>query len=182
MTELNYVHFITFLLIGFVSLFGIYSSLKQKSPKLRYSMLFSVTLVSLFLAVLSLFIVDKYTKKAQIVKIKNKRILGLEKIIYSGVVKNSGHFKIGKIILEIKLVNKGHATGNIKGGNFYKSTGLFEFLNGGMGIDKDKPQTIVKRFIIAKNLKPGYSKQFRVFFRFPPYFSNTADFIKLEAH
>lgn len=181
-TELNYVHFIVFFIIGVVFLAGVYSSLKQKKSSMKYSMLFTVTLISVFLAVFSVFVVDKYTKKAQLLKINNKRILSVEKIVYSGVVKNTGNFTIGKVVLEIKLVNKGHVTGNVKGSNFYKPSGFFDFLKNGMGIDKDKPQTVVKRFVVARKLAPGKTKHFRIYFDYPPYFRSVADFVKLEAH
>ena len=47
--------------------------------------------------------------------------------MYTGIVKNEGKHEIGEVTIEIKLVNKGHATGNVKGGNFYKPSGFFEF-------------------------------------------------------
>ncbi|MFT7860955.1 MAG: DUF2393 family protein [Sulfurimonas sp.] len=182
MTEFNYVHYITFFVIFLIFLGGVYKSLKQEKQSLKTSMLFTTVLISVFLAVFSVFVVDKYTKNAQIYKIKNKRILSIEKIVYTGIVKNTGNFTIGKVVLEIKLVNRGHATGNVKGGNFYKSTGFLEFFTEGMGIERDKPQTIVKRFVIAKKLTPGKAKSFRVYFDYPPYFSSVADFIKIETH
>lgn len=182
MTEFNYVHYITFFVIFLIFIGGVYKSFQQKKHSLKTSMLFTTVLVSVFLAVFSVFVVDKYTKTAQIYKIKNKRLLSVEKIVYTGIVKNTGNFTIGKIVLEIKLVNRGHATGNVKGGNFYKSTGFLEFFTEGMGIERDKPQTIVQRFVIAQKLKPGKAKAFRVYFDYPPYFASTADFIKLEAH
>lgn len=182
MTQLNYVHYITFFVIFLLFCIGVYKSLQQEKSSLKLSMFFTTLLVSLFLAVLSVFVVDKYTKSVILAKVENKRILSIEKIVYSGTVKNTGDFAVGEVVLEIKLVNRGHATGNVKGGNFYKSTGFFEFFNEGLGIDKDKPQTIVKRFVVAKNLQAGKAKSFRVYFDYPPYFSSVADFIKIEAH
>lgn len=182
MTELNYVHYITFFVIFLIFIFGIYKSLQQTKVSLKTSMLFTVTLISAFLAVFSVFVVDKYTKSAKLIKINNKRILGIEKIVYTGIVQNTGNFTVGEAVLEIKLVNRGHATGNVKGGNFYKATGFFQFFTEGLGIEKDKPQTIVQKFIIAKKLEAGKSKRFRVYFDYPPYFSSVADFVTLTVH
>lgn len=182
MTELNYVHYVTFFIIFLLFLFGIYKSLQQEKASLKTSMIFSVSLITLFLLILSVVVVDKYTKKVQLSKLKNKRLLSVEKIVYTGIVQNTGSFTIGKVTLEIKLVNRGHATGNVKGENFYKSTGLFDFFNEGMGIDKDKPQTITKKFVVAENLGAGKAKQFRVYFDYPPYFRSVADFVSVEAH
>lgn len=47
---------------------------------------------------------------------------------------------------------------------------------------KSKPQTITKEFIIAKDLKPGEVKTFSVSMKYPGYFRNTSDFIKVYAH
>jgi hypothetical protein len=182
MTALNYWHFIAFGVILFIFLGGVVSSFKQTKPSIRYSMLFSTTLVSLLLLFFSVFIVDKYTKHAKLYKLKNKRLLSIEKIVYSGIVKNEGDFPIKKVVLEIKLVNKGHATGNVKGGNFYKASGFFDFFSGGFNMGKMKPQTITKEFVVAKNLAPGRAKAFRVYFDYPGYFRSVAQFTKVTAH
>lgn len=144
-------------------------------------MLFSVSLVSLVLAIFSVLVVDKYTKKVELYKLQNKRLLSLEKIVYTGIVKNEGSHEIGKVTFEIKLVNKGHATGNVKGGNFYKASGFLDFFTGGYNLNT-RPQTIKKEFLVAKNLRPGESRAFRVYFDYPPYFSSTAQFAKVSGH
>jgi hypothetical protein len=178
---LNIWHYIVFGVILFVFVSGVIASFKQRDAKMKYSMLFSITLISIFLAVFSIFVVDKYTKKVELSELKNKRLLSAEKIIYSGIVKNVGNYPIGKISFNIKLVNKGHATGNVKGGNFYKPSGFLAFFSGGLNRN-NRPQTIEKEFIVAKNLKPGQSKHFRVYFDYPPYFSSTAHFAKVWGH
>ena len=177
---LNYWHYI-FLGISFlIFLVGLVSALRQEKKKLVLPMLISTVVISVFLAFFSVIVVDKYTKKVEIVKIKNKRLLSTEQIIYSGIVKNVGNHPIGKVTIEIKLVNKGHATGNVKSGSFYKASGFFDFFNSGMGMEKSKPQSITKTFIIATNLKAGAAKQFRVHFRYPGYFRSVADFIEVS--
>jgi hypothetical protein len=182
-TLFNIWHFVA---LGIIVLFffgGVITSLRQKKSSLKLSMLFSVALISLFLAFFSIFVVDKYTKKVELLDFKNKRILSLEKIIYTGKVKNIGKYPIGKVVFSIKLVNKGHVTGNVKGGNFYKPSGFFDFFASIFSDSKkSKPQTITKEFVVAKNLKPGEIKRFRVYFRYPPYFSSTAQFAKVYGH
>ena len=181
MTLLNIWHFIVLGVILLIFISGVMAALKQKEEKMKYSMLFSIALITAFLAVFSVFVVDKYTKKVSLSKMKNKRILSTEKIIYTGVVKNIGNYPIGKVTFSIKLVNKGHATGNVKGGNFYKPSGIVDFFSGGFN-RSNKPQTIEKEFIVARNLKPGQSAPFRVYFDYPPYFSSTAQFAKVWGH
>jgi len=180
MTLFNYWHYIALGIVLFLFIGGVVASFKQDDKKMMLSMFFAVTLVTSFLAVFSVIIVDKYTKKVKLYDLKNKRLLSIEKIVYSGIVKNSGKFPIGKVTFEIKLVNKGHATGNVKGGNFYKPSGFADFFSSGMGISKSKPQTITKTFIVAKNLKPGEAKAFRVHFAYPGYFRNVSQFSKVS--
>jgi len=181
MTLLNYWHFITFGVIFLIFIGGIISSFQQEGAKMKLTMVIVVTTISLLLMGFSVVVVDKYTKKVSLHKLKNKRLLGTEQIIYTGIVKNDGNHKIGKVTFEVKLVNKGHATGNVKGGNFYKSSGFFDFFSGGLDM-KSQPQTITKEFVVAKNLKPGTAKSFRVYFKYPPYFRNTAQFTKVWGH
>jgi len=181
MTLLNYWHFITFGVIFLMFAAGVYSASKQKSTNIKVGMAISVTVVTLFLAGFSVVVVDKYTKKVKLYKMKNKRLLSTEQIIYTGIVKNTGNHKIGKVTFEIKLVNKGHATGNVKGGNFYKSSGFLDFFSGGYNLHF-KPQSITKEFIVATDLKPGTAQSFRVHFRYPPYFRSTSQFAKVWGH
>jgi len=144
-------------------------------------MLLSISLISLFLAVFSVIVVDKYTKKVKLYKMDNKRLLSTEQIIYTGIVKNEGNYEIGEVTFEIKLVNKGHATGNVKGGNFYKASGFLDFFSGGYDLNF-KPQSLTKEFVVATNLRPGEAKAFRVYFDYPPYFRSTSQFAKVYGH
>jgi len=182
MTLFNYWHYIVFFFIFLLFVTGILSAFKQKKQKTVISMIFSVTIVSIFLAIFSILIVDKYTKEVKLYKLKNKRLLSTEQIVYSGIVKNTGNHEIGKVKIEIKIVNRGHMTGSTRGGaSYFKSSGLFDFLSGGSNV-LYRPQSITKEFLIAKNLKPGNAKSFRVYFKYPPYFKNASDFAKVYGH
>jgi len=182
MTLFNYWHFIIFGVILIIFVAGVFSAFRQESKKFLVPMLISTALVTGFLAIFSVVVVDKYTKVVKLHKLKNKRLLSTEQIIYTGIVRNEGNFPIGKVTFEIKLVNKGHATGNVKGGSFYKASGFFDFLNSGFNKKKVKAQSITKEFTVATNLKPGAAKSFRVHFRYPPYFRSTAQFEKVWGH
>ena len=181
MTLLNYVHYTVLGIIGVLFLLGIISALRQSDKKMVFGMLITTFIVSTFLAVFSVFVVDKYTKKASLHRLKNKRILSIEKIVYTGFVKNEGQFTIGKVKLEVKLVNKGHATGNVKGGNFYQPSGFFDFFSDGYHL-RHKPQTLIKEVVVATNLRPGEKHRFRFYFDYPGYFRSVAQFTKLSCH
>ncbi|WP_373000866.1 DUF2393 family protein [Sulfurimonas sp.] len=180
-TLFNYWHYIVLAVILFIFIGGVVSAFKQTNKKLVFPMLVSVSLITVLMAGFSIVVVDKYTKIPKIYKLENKRLLGIEKIVYTGIVKNEGNHEIGTVTIEIKLVNKGHATGNVKGGNFYKPSGFMDFFSGGADI-LYKPQTIVKEFVVATNLKPGEAKAFRVYFGWPPYFRSVAEFVKIMGH
>jgi len=177
MTLLNYWHYIALAIVFLLFIGGVAAALRQEKKKLILPMLLSTIIVTGFLAVFSVLIVDKYTKVVNLYKLKNKRLLSTEKIIYTGIVKNEGKHTIGKVVFEIKLVNKGHATGNVKGGNFYKTSGFWDFFGGANKMYK--PQSITKEFVVARNLKPGDAKSFRVYFPYPPYFRSVADFAEV---
>ncbi len=181
MTLLNYWHFITFGVIFLIFVAGAIGAMKQDETKIKLGMFISISIVSLFLAGFSVIVVDKYTKFVTLHKLKNKRLLSTEQIVYTGIVRNEGKHKIGRVTFELKLVNRGHATGNVKGGNFYKASGFSDFFTSGFN-KVSKPQSIVKEFVVARNLKPGSSKAFRVHFRYPPYFRSTAQFSKVWGH
>ncbi|MEA3370098.1 MAG: DUF2393 family protein [Campylobacterota bacterium] len=184
MTLFNYWHFLVLSVIFLVFLLGVISAFRQEK-KLVVPMLISVTLITVLIGGFSIVVVDKYTKVVKLYKMKNKRLLSTEQIVYTGIVKNEGSHKIGKVTFEIKIVNKGHATGNVKGGNFYKASGFagfFENVFSSGSSRENKIQSLKKEFVVARNLKPGAAKSFRVYFDFPPHFRSMSQFAKVTGH
>ncbi len=178
------MHFIVLGVVFLILLFGIIAALKQDNNKLVLPMIFSVTFISVLVGAIGIAVVEKYTKKVKLIKVDNRRYLSQEKISYFGTVKNTGKYPVGKVYISIKLVNAGHVTGKAKaeGGGFYKASGLGDFFGSGAGKLYNKPQTIEKEFVIARNLKPGESARFRVTFNYPGYFKNVSHFIKVYGH
>ncbi|OIP53906.1 MAG: hypothetical protein AUK54_07520 [Helicobacteraceae bacterium CG2_30_36_10] len=182
-TLFNIWHFVVFAFIGILFIIGVVATLKQPDKKLQLSLLISISLVAALVLGFSIIAVDKYTKVVNVYQVENKRLLSIEKIIYTGIVKNEGNYEIGKVTLEVKLVNKGHVTGNVKAGSFFKASGFFDFFFGESDRSASyRPQTIVKEFVVAQNLKPGEAKAFRVYFDYPPYFRSVANFTKVTGH
>ncbi len=180
-TLFNYWHYIVLSIIFIIFIGGVISAFKQTNKKLLIPMLISVSLITTLMAGFSIVVIDKYTKIPKLYKLENKRLLSIEKIVYTGIVKNEGNHEIGEVTIEIKLVNRGHATGNVKGGNFYKPSSFMDFFGSGAGV-LYKPQTIVKKFVVATNLKAGEAKAFRVHFGWPPYFRSVAEFVEVTGH
>lgn len=181
MTLFNYWHFTILGIVFLLFVGGVVSALNQKNKKMMFPMLLSTVLITSLLAGFSMIAVDKYTKIPKLYKLQNKRLLNLENIIYTGIVKNEGKHMIGEVTFEIKIVNKGHATGNVKGGNFFKASGFMDFFSGGYNL-QTKPQSITKEFVVATNLKPGAAQAFRVYFDYPPYFTNVSQFAQVWGH
>ncbi len=181
-TLFNEWHYIALGVILLIFVGGLAVAFKDENSKLRSQIIFSTLLITAVMAGFSLFVVDKYTKKAKLYKMENKRNLSTEQIMYSGIVRNEGNYEIGEVTFEIKLVNKGHSSGNVKAGSFYKPSGFFGFFSGET-IDTDsKPQQITHEFVVARNLRPGESREFRVYFDYPPYFRGVTHFAKIYAH
>ncbi len=176
-------HWSAITIFALIFLFLVLLSLKEKNQKNILSMIFASFLVTVTAGVFSVMAIDKYTKKATLYGVKNTRILRNETIVFTGFVKNKGDYTIGKITLTVKLVNRGHVTGNVKGGSFYKSSGLIDFISSFGGKSKTyKVQKVEEKFVVAKNIKPGDATYFRVEMPFPPHFKHVAEFTSITAH
>jgi hypothetical protein len=158
---------------------GVIGANKNLEKKLKIPMITAFSVIMLLFLAFSLIAVDKYTKVVNLYKFENKRILSIEKIVYTGIVRNDGNHKIGEVTFEIKIVNKAREMG--KRTSFFTPQGFSEFFGGGANI-LYRPQTIVKTFVVAKNLKPGDAKSFRVYFDYPAYFKNVSQFAKVYGH
>jgi len=179
MTLFNYWHYITIAVMFVIYIIGVIGANRTLEKKLKLPMITSFTVIMLLVLVFSLVAVDKYTKVVNLYKFENKRILSIEKIVYTGIVRNDGNHEVGEVTFEIKIVNKAREMG--KRASFFTPQGFSEFFGGGANI-LYRPQTIVKTFVVAKNLKPGDAKSFRVYFDYPAYFKNVSQFAKVYGH
>ncbi len=169
---------IAFFLILFIFLILLSLKAAKNSVKLLLSMIFASFLVTSFGAILGLVILEKYTKKAKLIDVKQRRVLINETLVLKGRVKNIGKFKINYCKLDIKLVNNGWG-GGFKKGTFFKPGGLNLF-----GSKEKKKPNIVKvtKYIITDGLRPGEIKNFTAIIPYPPYFKNTYLNYKLYCH
>lgn len=170
MAYFTILHWFTLLVL--VVLFVLISiiALKQTNKKILISMLFSNFLVIIMLAILSMFVLDKYTKIAKLENMTQKRILITETLTLSGKIRNIGNFDIGKCKLEVKLVSNAMSGGNVSGSQIFSPSGL-NILNLFSSKKKnDRPTTVINEFIIAKNFRKGELRNFSVAMRYPPYF------------
>jgi hypothetical protein len=179
-TYLTIWHYLALLLGFLVFVLTVILAFNEKRPSTRNAVIIASIFVNAIIGFVIMMAIDKYTKKAEVFNLQNHRILQTEQIVFTGVVKNVGNYTIGQVKLEIKLVNKGHVSGNVKAGTFYKPSGFLDFF-GGPARDY-QPQTLIETPIIAENLKPGESRQFRVAFPYPPYFKGVTQFNRIFSH
>lgn len=140
-------------------------------------MIFANFIVTATLAVFSMLVLDKYTKKARVENLDQKRILRNETITFTGKIRNIGKFTIGKCVYEIKLVNDPVTARKLGGSDVFKPTTGFSF-----GKSDEKSSTVSKKFVIAKNLKPKELKNFTISMPYPPYFSKASVHPYLRCH
>ena len=122
-----------------------------------------------------------YTKKVSLISVNHHRILTIEKVVYTGIVKNVGNYTISKVTFEVKIVNKAYSTAVLQSGSYFKPNGFLDFFKSNTNL-LYKPQTLTKSFVVATDLKPNEIQDFRVSFDYPPYFENSSDFTSTTAH
>jgi len=179
MTYFTILHWITLFVFLLLFVLLVIVSKKETNPKIFWSMVFSSFLVTSTLAFFSMFVLDKYTKKAKLINVSHKRVYLNETMMFFGQIKNVGHFTIGRCKLEIKLVNNALRASGVSGKTFYAPrSGLGSLLTN----KQDKPSTIVKEVTIATKLKPEELRNFSATIPYPPYFQNTDIRYKLHCH
>lgn len=169
MNYFTIVHIIVLaiLFVLFIALFMI--TLKETRKKVFWAMIFANFLVISTLAVFSMLVLDKYTKKARIENLDQKRILRNETITFTGKIRNIGKFSISACKLEVRLVNNPTTSRQLGGSDVFNPTSGLKF------IKKDtKPSTVSKTFVIAKDLRPRELRNFSISMPYPPYFSKAS--------
>ncbi|WP_458700744.1 DUF2393 family protein [Sulfurospirillum sp. 1307] len=180
MTYFTILHWITLLILFIIFIIFNIIALKQTNKKILVSMIFSNFLVISMLAVFSMFVLDKYTKIARLENVSQKRVLMNESFAITGQIRNIGRFDIGQCKLEVKLVNNAITNSQLGGSNVFKPTSGLSELFGRK--TNQKPSTVIKEFVIAKNFKSGELRNFTVMMRYPAYFEKTSLFYKLYCH
>ena len=177
MTYFTIWHYLAIALSALLFIGGVFLSSKQKKSTF-IPLVVSFLFLSILLSLLSIILLDRYTKHAQVISLQNHRVLSREQIVYTGIVKNIGNYEIGRVKLTIRLINGTATQLDTKHVVFYKQNSFLSFFHP----KQDRPGFTSHTFTVAKNLKPGAIKKFQVSFPFPPYFSRTSQFIDLTAH
>ncbi len=172
MTVIHWIVAAVFLLIFLVLTL---LAAREKNVKTMLSMIFASFLLTVTATVISLIVLDKYTKKAKIVTYKTQRDFVHESVIVRGVIQNVGSYMIGYCTLEVRVSN------NPRGGrasSYFTPTKSLDF----MGSVGNRVSSVTVEEDIAENLAPGEKKKFYTSVRFPSYFENPKYTLKLHCH
>ena len=169
---------IAFFIILFIALALL--SAQSKKTGVIVGGIFASFLVTTFGAGLGLVIIEKYTKKGALVKIKERRILFNETMFIKGDIQNVGRFPFNYCTVSIKLINNDRK--NFAKGSFFKSGGLNVF--GSKDKKLPKPNTVYKEkvFTFKPALQPNYRQPFSISLKYPGYFRNTMIIKKIYCH
>jgi hypothetical protein len=169
---------IAFFIILFIALSLLSATAKKNS--IVVSGIFASFLVSVFGAVLSIIILEKYTKKGAMIKVSERRILFNETMVVKGTIVNVGKFPLNYCTVSIKLINNDRK--QFGKGTFFKSGGLSIF--GDKEKKLAKPNTVYKEqvFKFKPPLKPNYRHPFSVTLKYPGYFRGAMIIKKIYCH
>lgn len=177
----NTFHFIAMAILALLA--GLFILLaRRESPKIFSSIVIVILCATVLAGVMTMIVVDRYTKSAVIENVQSQRVLRNETIVFRGTVRNTGLSSVANCNLVIKLINNPTTKDDLVGENVFKPTGwsLFSWLNGSK--KDDRPNTVEYKFSIAKNLKPREYKSFYTSMPYPPYFTKTQTITKVECY
>ncbi|WP_086246975.1 DUF2393 family protein [Campylobacter vicugnae] len=167
MSYFNLFHILMLLLI--IAIFGGFTYLiilKEKRVKIAISFIIANVAVMSSLAIISMILIDKYTKVAVIDDLYGKRTLINETISYSGVVKNVGYGYINSCVMNIELINT--PVKKLEASAF-ENRGFFQTYIGSSHSQKGSQKA---EFLIVKDLASGEQKSFSFTMPYPAHFKN----------
>ncbi len=180
MTYFTILHWLSLIFFLLLFILLVYLSKKEANKKTFYSMVFASFLVIAMAFVFSIFVLDKYTKKAALYNVSNERLYNSEEMLVKGQVQNIGSFPIGQCSITIRLVNNALGSGGgISGSDVFKPQSWLDFTSKD---DKKETSNVLEiSKVIATDLHPRQAEQFIIRFRYPPSF-NRAMMIDPKLH
>ena len=167
MSYFNIFHIIVLILI--LSMFGAFTYLiilKEKRIKPAINLLIINVAIMSCLAIVSMMLIDKYTKVAEIVNLEGRRTLINETISYSGIIKNVGYGHINSCTINIELINT--PSNRLEAKNF-ENRGFFDTY---IGSNHSQKKSQKGEFLILKNLPSGDQRGFSFTMPYPAHFKD----------
>lgn len=185
-TSFTIWHYLDFILIAIALAWVISYTLKQKDIQQKGSFIATYSVIASLLLVLSVIVINGYTKKVLLLNAENHRFLSTESIIYTGTVRNAGDYDVGEVEIEIKIFDKGTLR---QGRPSYESTAFGDYYNDsdirklfGYKNTKLKETSYTIRKIVAKELHAKEGRQFAVSIDYPPHFNGYLSEEKIVVH
>jgi len=170
------------IVVFFITLFIALSLLSAQAKKTNVivSAIFASFLVTAFGAILSIIILEKYTKKGTLIRVSEHRILFNETLVVKGEILNVGKLPLNYCKVSVKLINNDRKV--FGKGAFFKSGGLSIF--GDKEKQLEKPNTVIKEqvFRFRPPLRRGQSYPFSMTLKYPPYFRGYRAIKKIYCH
>jgi len=148
---------------------------REKNIKTMLTMIFGSFLMTVAAAVISLIVLDKYTKKAKILTYNTQQDLAHESVIVRGVLQNVGDYEIGYCTLEIRVSNRQQGG---RASSYFTPTKSLDFMKDA----GNRVNTVTEEKDVAENLAPGEKKNFYTSVRYPSYFEDPKYSLKLYCH
>jgi hypothetical protein len=148
-------------------------SIREKNLKTMVAMIFSSFLLTVSATVISMIVLDKYTKKVKILTYTTQKDLAHESVIVRGVLQNVGKYEVGYCTLEIRVSNNPRGR---RASSYFTPTKSLDF----MGDVGNKVSSVTVEEDVAENLAPGEKKKFFTSVRYPTYFENPKYTLKLH--
>ncbi len=166
MYHMTLLHWIVVAVFIFIFLLLSLLSLKEKKTKTILIMIISSFIVTIIGIVFSLFTLDKYVKKAELLNVTHKRISLTESMQVRGKVKNIGDYQIGYCNIEVKIANV--FSRKMGQGSMFSPRSFGDMFSSTSGTLKSN--LVLETFKIAKNLQPNKVQKFSLTLKYPPHF------------
>ncbi len=171
------VHWIVVAIFVLIFLVLLLLSINEKDSKTFFSMVFSSFLVVSVGMIFSIFILDKYTKRAELVSYKHQIDFRTEKVKIDGKIKNIGKFKIGYCNAIVRISNRPPRGSKSK--SFFKASNSITDIFS----SKPKKKNLIEEEILAiTDLESKRSAKFHISLDYPTYFENPKFSVKINCH
>ncbi len=185
-TSFNIWHDLDFLIITIALTWAIRYTLGQKDIQQKGSFIATYSVIAFLVLILSVMIINTYTKNVVLLNVSSKRFLSTESIFFMGSIRNTGKYDVGEVEIEIKIFDKGSKK---QGRTSFESTAFADYYNEvdirklfGYKAEKVKPVSYTIRKTIAKELKAGHTRPFSISIDYPPHFQGYTNKERLIVH
>ncbi len=175
MMHLTIIHYILIFIFLLIFILLVILSSKESDKRNRIILIILSFIISTIGSIVSLLLLDHYTKKAKLVKYSTSRY-SKNNVTIRGSIKNIGKYYISYCSMDIRILNKIDYSNKKK---IYFKTSSFSDMVKDSKYKKNFISTTVK---IVEELKPKETKYFTTKVEIPKDFQNLKYFFHLVCH